>query len=176
MKLRSLILGALVLAVLTSPVLASQKEFRQGDKFITPQLGINEFTVPFGASFEYAYTKNIGLGGTAMLWSWSSDEYSQRLIALSADLAYHFTKLKAEKLDVYAGGYLGFGIYSWSWEDDESDDDEGGAGSSGLRLGPFVGARYYLSPKMAVNLRLDGSLAGDWSGLGAVIGLTFKLD
>lgn len=176
MKIKSVIIGLLGLVILMSPVLASQKEFAKGNKFITPQLAINETTIPFGVNFEYAYTKNIGIGGTAMLWSWSNEWAKQTLVSLSADAAYHFTKLNAEKMDIYAGGYVGFGIYSFSWKDKNGDEDESGIGSSGLRIGPLVGARYYFNPKLAVNLRLDGSLTGNWSGFGATIGLTIKLD
>ena len=175
MKLKSLVIGVLALAVLSSPILASQKEFKLRDKFITPQLGLNDWTIPFGVNFEYAYTKNIGLGGTGMVWMWSNEYLKESIIWLSADVAYHFTKVKAEKLDLYGGGYLGFAIYSFSWKDEELEDDDD-VGSSNLTLGPFIGARYYFNPKMAVNVRIDGSLIGHWASLGATVGLTFKLD
>jgi hypothetical protein len=159
-----------------SPALASQKEFAKGDKFITPQINLNSFAIPIGVSFELGYTKNIGLGGTVMYWSWSNEWVKNSLIWLTADVAYHFTNVKAEKFDLYGGGYVGYGIYSWSWKDEEWDESDSGVGSSGIQIGPFIGARYYFNPKIAVSLRFDGSLAGSWSGFGGSLGVTFKLD
>ena len=175
MKYKSLVIGLLGLVILMSPVLASQKEFAKGNKFITPQLGINSWTIPFGANFEYAITENIGVGGTGMFWTWSNEWVKDTLILLSADVAYHFTKIKAEKFDLFAGGYAGFAIYSYSWKDAENED-LGDVGSSGLMIGPFVGARYYFNPKIAVSFRLDGSLVGHWASFGGTVGVTFKLN
>jgi hypothetical protein len=174
MKSKVLVFALLALLVLSAPILASEKEFAKGNKFITPQLGLNSWTVPFGASFEYAVTENIGVGGTGMLWLWSDSYAKSSVISLSADVAYHFTKVKAEKFDLYGGGYLGYAIYSYSWKDEEMSDYD--LGASALMIGPFVGARYYFNPKIAVSLRLDGSLAGHWASFGGSIGVTFKLD
>ena len=157
------------------PLNVGSQEFEKEDFYITPQLGINSYTIPFGASAEYAVTDNIGIGGTGMVWFWSSQFYSNTLIALSADAAYHFTGLDVEKLDVYAGGALGFSIYSWKGKSGFANGDFGGAGSSGLYLQPFVGARYYISPKIAVNLRLNAAVLGDWAGVGGYLGVTIPL-
>jgi hypothetical protein len=174
MKYKSLMIGFLGLIVLMSPVLASQKEFAKGNKFITPQIGINSWAIPIGASFEYAMTENIGVGGTAMVWMWSDNYAKYSVISLSADAAYHFTKVKAEKFDLYGGAYLGYAIYSFSWKDSEMSNYD--LGSSALTIGPLLGARYYFNPKIAVSFRLLGSLVGYWASFGGTVGVTFKLD
>ncbi len=156
------------------PFSAGAQEFQKDDFTITPQVGINAYTVPFGASVEYAITENIGIGGTGMIWLWSSQYWSNSLISLSADAAYHFTSLDVEKLDVYAGGALGFSLYSWRAKAGTGGDFKG-AGSSGLYLQPFVGARYYVTPTIAVNLRLNVAILGDWSGVGGYLGVTIPL-
>ncbi len=109
-----------------------------------------------------------------MLWLWSSEYWSNSLIALSADAAYHFTSLDVEKLDAYAGAALGFSIYSWK-EKSGFGGDLSGSGSSGLYLQPFLGARYYVTPSIAVNLRLNVAVLGDWSGVGGYIGVSIPL-
>lgn len=153
----------------------SAEEFNKGTQIITPVIGLNEFTIPFGANFEYGITDNISIGGTGMVWLWSSDFWSNTVISLSLDGAYHFTQVKVEKLDLFAGAGLGFSIYSFSWKDDFNGLLDGGSGSSGLYLEPFVGARYYVSPKIGLYSRIYFDLIGDWSGFGAIIGASIRL-
>ena len=148
--------------------------FQKGKMWITPQIGLYSWggSIPFGASFETAITPNIGVGGTAMAMFWSESEWSSSLIMLSADVAYHFTQLKVDNLDLYAGGGLGYSIYSYSWKSGFSGD-YGGTGS-GVYIATLLGARYYFTPKIAASLRLVGSLTG-WSGFGTQLGVTFLL-
>jgi hypothetical protein len=98
---------------------------------------------------------------------------SQTMITPSVEGYYHFTTIDVDKLDIYAGLSLGYSIYSWSW-----DGPGGGwadAGSSDLYLSPFVGGRYFLNKKLAINLKFIYSAIGDWGGAGGVIGLTIRL-
>jgi hypothetical protein len=140
----------------------AQLEFNKGEMYLTPQIGLNSYAVPFGASLEYAMTENIGVGGTVMMWIWSHGT----IILPSVDGAYHFTKLDVEKLDLFAGASLGFAIFS----------AKGGyTGSSGLYVSPFVAGRYWFSEKMAASLRLNIGLIGDWDGVGGLLGVTFRI-
>jgi hypothetical protein len=141
---------------------AQQLEFEKGGMYLTPQIGLNSYAIPFGATFELAVTENIGVGATLMAWIWSEGT----LIVPEADAAYHFTQLNVEKLDAYAGVGVGFAIWS----------AKGGySGSSGIYIDPFLGGRYWFSPKMAVNLRLNIGLIGDWTGVGGLLGITFRI-
>jgi len=164
-----------ILVVGLSPLYSGTKEFQKGNFFLTPQLGINTYAIPLGLNAEYAITENIGVGGTGMLWFWSSDFWSNTVIAISADAAYHFTGLKVEKLDVYAGGGLGINLYSWKWKNEFSNMAAGGVGSTGVFLQPFVGARYYITPKLAINLRVNVAFLGNWTGVGGVLGVSIPL-
>ncbi len=170
MKAKKSIFALLVLVLCMSLALAAapkgkkydQLQFHKGDKFLTPQIGLNSYAVPFGANFEVAITENIGVGGTVMMWIWSHGT----IIMPSVDGAYHFTRLDVDKLDLFAGASLGFAIFSAK---------EGYGGSSGLYLSPFVAGRYWFSEKMAVSLRLNFSVLGDWTGVGGLLGLTFPI-
>ncbi len=154
---------------------SQSKEFYKGIQSLSPVLGLNSYTVPFGVNFEVGVSDKIGIGGTAMFWWWSSQYLSNSLIGLSFDGAYHFTSLDVEKLDLFAGAGLGFAIYSYTGKESLPGDIQGGTGSSGLYLRPFIGARYYFNEKTAVFSRLYIQFVGDWGGAGGIIGISFKL-
>lgn len=175
MKIKTLSAFVLVFLLAFSSLLAGPKEFYKKSIYLTPQVGINSWAIPFGANVEYAVTENIGAGGTAMFWTWGGEFWSNTLVSLSAEAAYHFTKVKAEKFDLFAGGGLGISIYSWKWKSGFEDILEGATASSGIYLQPFAGARYYFSPKIALSLRLVGALLGSWAGFGGTIGVSFNL-
>lgn len=161
------------LALLSGLAVSGTKEFYKGSFTLTPQVGLNKYTIPFGLNAEYGLTPNISIGGTAMLWLWSDEWISQTIIALAAEALYHFTGLNAKSIDLFAGLALGYSIYSYSI--DLAGWDLGGSGGSGLDLGLVVGGRYFFSPKLAVCLRLVSSFVGDWSGFGGQLGLTLRL-
>lgn len=173
---RMLLVVFLALAVFVGTAPAGPKEFQKGRFYLTPQIGLNSWGggLPFGVNGEYAMTENIGVAGTAMFNTWSETHWSQTLINLAAEVNYHFTKIAVKKLDVYAGGGLGYSIYSWKWKD-SGVGSEGGSGSSGIYIQTVIGGRYYFNPKIAAGLRLVGSLVGHWAGFGATIGVTFIL-
>jgi hypothetical protein len=140
----------------------SDMTFQKGDMFLTPQIGLNSWAVPFGVNFEYAMTENIGVGGTVMMWFWSGAS----VILPSVDGAYHFTQLDVDKLDLFAGVGVGFAIYNAGG---------GISGSSGIYVSPFAAGRYWFSEKMGVSLRLNIGIVGDWTGVGGLAGVVFKL-
>jgi hypothetical protein len=172
MNIKKIIFIALVLFLSASLLTAAytkkkapmhrNTEFNKGEMYLTPQIGLNSYAIPFGASLEYAITENIGVGATAMAWIWSEGT----LIVPEADAMYHFTQLQVEKLDLFGGVGVGFAIWS----------AKGGlGGSSGIYIDPFVAGRYWFSEKMAVSLRLNIGLIGDWTGVGGLLGVTFRI-
>jgi hypothetical protein len=169
MKINKILIALLVVIVCSSLALSAapkkkyaQLEFKKGEMYLTPQIGLNSYAVPFGASFELAITENIGVGGTVMMWIWSHGT----IILPSVDGAYHLTKLGVEKLDLFGGASVGFAIFS----------AKGGfSGSSGIYISPFVAGRYWFSDKMAVSLRVNIGLIGDWTGVGGLLGVTLRI-
>lgn len=175
---KKVIIGILMVVMFFLSGFAGENEFSEGSLFLTPQIALYKYAPNFGASLEYGLTENIGIGASLMLAFWSDNlgmngKASQTLITPSVEGYYHFTKLDAKKLDVFAGASLGYSIYSWSW------DGPGGswsdAGSSDIYLSPFVGCRYYFNKKIAAYLNLHFSVLGDRSGVGGVVGVTFRL-
>ena len=133
-------------------------------------LGFGEWGIPVYAGFDVGVAKNITMGGEFSYRSynedWKSNKYHHNIIGISANGNYHFnTLLKIpEKFDVYAGLNLGF--YSWS-----SPDEYDGDNNSGLGLGAQVGARYYFSKTVGINLEFGGGNAFS----GGKFGLTVQL-
>jgi hypothetical protein len=148
-----------------APVRSSTElTFEQGGIYVTPQVGFNSWAIPFGANIEYAMTENIGIGATAMVWFWTDEGYSATVIAPAAEVAYHFTQLQLDKIDLSAGAGLGFAIYS----------STGGGGTGGIYPFILLNGRYFFSPTMALNLRLNMSF-GTWGSAGATVGVTFRI-
>jgi len=157
------------------------ESFNKRSEYLTPQIGLNSDAVPIGINYEYGISDNIGIGATLMLQYWNSRysgqyEFSSFLITPSFEAAYHFTKLDIKKLDLFAGGNLGFSLYSSKWEDKWSGSANVKTGSSGFFLSPFIAGRYYFNSDKAICLKIYYSVIGDWSGMGYILGLTFNLD
>jgi hypothetical protein len=171
--MRKALLAFLALALISGLAAAGTKEFYKGSFTLTPQVGINRWTIPFGLSAEYGLTPNISLGGSFMAWVWGNEWANESVIGLAAEGLYHFTGLRARGLDLFAGLALGYAIYSYNLKG--LGDGWGDAGSSGLDLGFVAGGRYFFSPSLAVCLRFVSSFIGSWSGFGGQLGLTIRL-
>ena len=169
-----LMIAALVLALGASLAVAGPAEFSKGNFFLTPQVGFASWgggVVPFGVNAEFAISNNVGLGGSVMYQGWTEEFGSVSLISFAFQANYHFIKLDASKFDLYAGAELGYGLYNVSYD---SGYSSGISGASGLVLAPVLGGRYFLSPTIALSLRLTGSLVLR-PGFGATVGVSFKL-
>ena len=157
------VVTTLVLALGAVLAVAGPAEFSKGNFFLTPQVGYSSYAsgIPFGVNAEYAVSDLFGIGASAMGQFWSEGYGSVSLIMLSVEANYHFVKLTADKLDLYFGLGLGYGIYNVSYG---SGYLSGFSGTSGVRLLPVLGGRYYISPKVALSLRRSAlSLAeADW--------------
>lgn len=167
----------LFIVLMVSSVFAGEKEFGKGQLFLTPQATYYSYAPNLGVSVEYALTENIGIGGSLMLAFWSTgggnSKVSESLITPSFEVYYHLTQIPIEKFDIFGCLSVGYSIYSWSW--DLGDVEWGDKGSSNLYLSPIMGTRYYLTSKLAICLKFQYSALGNWTGIGGVLGLTFRL-
>jgi len=168
------VIAAFVLALGVGLATAGPAQFAKGNFFLTPQVGFGSWggSIPFGVNAEYAISENIGIGCTVMAQFWSETGWKESWITLSAEANYHFVRMAADKIDLYVGAGLGYGIYSVSYS---GLITTGASGSSGLTLEPILGGRYFLSPKVALSLRLIAPFLGGFTGFGATAGVTFKL-
>jgi outer membrane immunogenic protein len=144
--------------------------FSEGGFYLSPMVGLNSYTIPFGLNVEYGVTPNIGIGGTVMYWGWSEPGYSYSIIGIEAEATYHFVKeIKVEKFDFYAGVGIGYNVFSSNVSGFST-----GYGS-GVFFDPFAAARYYFSDKIALLMKLHIGFGGSFGGVGGSAGVTFKL-
>lgn len=148
----------------------SQNPLPVGKAQLNFGIGFSNSGIPLYGGFDIGVAKNITLGGEVSYRGynedWKSNNYHHNVLGISANGNYHFnTLLKIqEKWDVYAGLNLGF--YSWS-----SPEDYDGDHNSGVGLGAQVGARYYFSQKVGLNLEFGGG--NEFAG--GKFGLTVRL-
>jgi len=161
-----------LLLVIGMSLSAGTKEFKKGASFITGEFGFSSWSTPFGASYEMGLTENIGVGASAWMMSWSDAYYSESLVTPSVFAQYHFTKINVPKLDVAAGGTLGYSVYSFS---SKAYSGVALTAGSGLFASLLVTIRYYFTDKIAVSLKETYSLLGDWSGSYTMLGVTYRL-
>jgi len=74
-------------------------------------------------------------------------KWNYTIVGLRA--AWHYTGLNIEKLDLYGGLMLSYNHLSVSYNSPQ-DIQESGDYNSDIFLTPFVGARYYFIPQLAV--------------------------
>ncbi len=148
----------------------SQNPLPVGKAQLNFGVGFSNNGIPIYGGFDIGVAQNITLGGEVSYRSydenWQNNKYKHNVFGIAANGNYHFNTLLniQEKWDVYAG--LNIGFYSWS-----SPEDYDGDNTSGLGLGAQVGARYYLSNKVGLNLEFGGGNAFS----GGKFGLTVRL-
>jgi hypothetical protein len=166
-------LVAMLVAVSTQT--AAAQGFAPGYMDIGPTLGlggVGDASLAFGGRFEKGIKTLPSMGDGVLgvqigvqFYSWSfGSGYSISYIPIGATANYHF-KMTDTKFDPFVGAGLGFEIVSC--------DVPGPFGCSGFSSGIFfigrLGARYFVSDKMAVY----GDLGAGGSTLN--VGLMFRL-
>jgi outer membrane immunogenic protein len=167
MKKYIFMLGLLITS--TSLTLIAQESLTIGKTQLNLGVGLSSWGVPIYVGLDYGFKKDITLGGEFSFRSyrenWKNYYYSHQIMGVSANGNYHFNSLLniPQPWDVYAGLNLGF--YIWS-----STSSYPGNHASGLGLGAQLGARYYLSSKLGLNLEFGGGNAFS----GGKFGITYK--
>ena len=147
-------IAAVALVLCTS---TSQAQFRHGGNYLGPLLTLATDPIGFGVQYEHGISENVGIGGILRYWGKSSSssgyDWSWSIVMPQFQGAYHF--MPGDQLDPYAGGRLGWAIYSYESDFLSASDD------GGLFLTAYGGLRYFFSPKIAGNGQLEFRVAGD---------------
>jgi hypothetical protein len=177
----------LLLAAVMLPGVASAQTnaWQQKDMNLSAGIGFGMYGLygssslpPIFVSFETGVAEKITLGGI-VAYAGSSDDFGYgkwkyTYIVIGARGAYHFLEHNP-KFDAYAGAGLGYDIVSSSvtWNNSGYERLYGGyysASASYFFFDVFLGGRYYISPKFA----LQGEVG---YGVGfARIGISYKLN
>jgi hypothetical protein len=156
------LLAAVAFVLCTS---TSDAQYRKGGNWLGPVLTLATDPIGFGVQYEYGLTPNIGLGGIIRYWGRSYDFFygtsTVSIIIPQLQAAYHF--MPGDQLDPYAGGRLGYAIYSSSidYKAPYSGNDYTNSGSGDLFLTAYGGLRYFFNPKISGNGQLEFRVAGD---------------
>jgi hypothetical protein len=174
----------LALAFCLIPAIASAT-WEAGGNYIGPSIGLSFLgSAPqFGVNFEHAIETEsmgiIGIGGVFRYWAYSEDfgffnenlgkwKYSNTLVGAQGN--YHFA-LGNDAFDPWAGLVLAYDVSSVSWDGPGGHEGYSSPSAGGLWLAAEGGARYFISPTIAISGRIGfGSLS-----YGALeVGLDFK--
>lgn len=172
---RLLVLGIGVL--LAANIVVAQNAYMKGDNVIHAGIGFglaglygSSTLPPITAGYEMGFDEKISIGGVVGFAgskeTFLGGEWSYSYVVIGARGAYHFLENNSQ-FDAYAGAMLGYNIVSSS----STVTGFGSFAASGsyMLFGFYGGARYYLSP----NLALQGELG---YGLGYInIGVGYKL-
>ena len=156
--------------VVIATLLFSQNPVNRRYTQINAGVGLSGWGVPFYVGLDHYITHDISLGGEFSYRGYNehyqSYYYNHNIIGISGNLNYHLNSLLniPNRWDFYLGPNIGF--YSWT-----SPDGYTGNHSSGLGLGGQVGARYYFTNKVGINLEFGGGNAF----AGGKLGLSFPL-
>ncbi len=172
MKKLFLVLVVALLAVGT----VDAQVMTKGDKALNLGIGIpsSSYSIRLPSligSFDVGITDKLGIGylsagGLATFYtrkwnnSWYGGDYSSRYTAFvgGGRAAYHFDFAEMtggsgfDKLDIYAGMFMGMRFWSYKYDDDWNDDSNG----SDFLWDGFVGIRFNLSDSFALYAEAGG--------------------
>lgn len=160
----------IVSLALVSGLTFSQNPFPKGRNQLNLGVGLSDWGVPIYFGIDHGVGNDFSIGGELSFRDykerWNDDDYSHNITGISGNANYHFNRILEvnDNWDLYAGINLGF--YIWS-----SPDTYRGSHNSGLGLGAQLGARYYFSDKVGLNLEFGSGNAFS----GGKVGLTIKL-
>jgi len=142
----------------------------KGESQINAGIGLSGWGIPVYANYEYGFSDVItgGVEGSyrSFFENYSNFNYKYTVLGVGAFANYHVNELLSipEPWDVYTGAILGYYIIN-------IDSEYSSSYGLGLSFGGQIGARYYFSDKMGVNLELNGGSVVT----GGKLGLTIKL-
>ena len=155
---------------LISYVTFSQSSYSYGKTQLNIGAGFSDYGTPFYIGLDYGAARNVTIGGEfsyrGYREDWENNYYDHNIMGFSGTGKYHFNEIFQipRRWDLYAG--LNVGFYAWT-----SPDGYNGSHSSGLGLGAQVGGRFFLTPRVGLNLEFGGGNAFS----GGKIGLTIKM-
>jgi hypothetical protein len=188
---KEILIGLLALAITFNPKTSSaQGAFHAGDNILAVGVGFGSSYGGFGAGsespaisvqFEHGNWAVggpgvISLGGYLGYKSYSYDDltyYSQSVsyVVIGLRSAYHFNMIESADWDLYAGVMLHYDIASYTYTSHDPFYDHyivAGADSR-LRLDLYIGARYFVSPRVALFAELGYGISN------FTLGAAFKL-
>ncbi len=164
-----------VLIALTLVTSKANAQFVAQKNYLGPSVGFAFLgsTPDFGLSYEYGIELQnfglVGVGGLFRYWGYSTAYWKYSDVLIGAQGNYHFI-INGSKFDPYVGIVLAYDAGSVTW-DGPYGEIFNSPTYGGLWLAIQGGARYWVSPTVAINGRLGLGTLG-YSGLD--FGVDFK--
>lgn len=166
----------MVASVLCAASVANAQSFNVGDKNASATIGLGGgYGTPIGLSYEQGISElsdgfilgaggYFGYSGYNESWAYGKMVYSN--IFLAAEGNVHYTKI-SDKLDLYAGLRLGYNVGSCDvkFDDPQYEKYAPGASAGGFIYTTHVGANYYVTDVLAINLEAGYGLASLSAGV-----------
>lgn len=146
---------------------------QMGSAQINAGIGFDSWKgVPVYAGADYFVTDDISVGGEvsyASVNNYNNYDTKFSIFGIGANGNYHFNQILElpSEWDLYAGVSLNY--YNWSYDSKINGIDLGG--NNGINPGGQIGARYFFSPNLGINLQFGGGS----NVSGGKLGITYKL-
>lgn len=177
MKTKIFTLVLVLFGLFATPGYAQYNPFTDGSGLVTVGVGFSGWGIPIFARYEHPVADNITVGGTISFQThgetYGSYKWKHTITGLNARGSYHFNEIlnAPDEWDFYAGASLGYFIWNTKYDGPGTTFDYGGSGSGGFSVGAHVGARYFVSEKIAVGIEGGGGSVLS----GGTLGVTFIL-
>ena len=133
----------------------AQEHLPLGNTQFNAGVGLSKWGVPVYFGLDYSLQHNITIGAE-IAYSYYNENfhneyYGHNITSFSGNMNYHFNTALAipNDFDLYGGFNIGF--YSWT-----SPAGYNGSYTSGLGIGAQIGARYYVTRKVGLNMEFGG--------------------
>ena len=152
-------LAAAIFSVTALLATNAHAQFTNGSLYLGPELGLGlgyGGGIVVGGMIESAITNpgtvgpgRLSIAGRIDYWGWSDGFYTWSFIPFAAYCNYHFV-INDPRWDLFAGLGLGYAVVTSSYN---------GPGSSAISYGGAfitgdIGARYFVSPNVAIRLNM----------------------
>ncbi len=128
-------------------------------------VGLSDYGLPLYIGFDSYVSRDVTLGAEASFRAYNGywkNDYYDNIMGLSGNVNYHLVNAfqMPTRWDLYIGANVGF--YFWN-------SPHGYTDRTGLSLGAQIGARYFVSRNVGINLEFGGGNAFNGGKLGLTI-------
>ena len=160
----------IIALALTTGLAYGQNPFPKGRTQLNIGIGLSDWGVPIYFGIDRGVGSDFSLGGELSFRTHRHRSTgSHSITGIAGNANYHFNRILEinDDWDFYAGVNLGFYI----WPSNDEYDEFHGNQSSDLGLGAQIGARYYFTEKVGINLEFGSGNAFS----GGKVGVTIKI-
>jgi len=157
--------------------LVSNKSFAQGNH-LNFGVGLSNWGIPVYLTYDFQIANDwniiLGMSYQSDYENYHNDKWRHNIFGLRGGVQYYFDRVVNldDNFDLYGALSLGYFFWNTSYYDGPNNSSpyyQDGRG--GIGLGVAAGARWYFSPKWALNLEFGGGTVLS----GALLGLSVKM-